>query len=138
MIKRIAGHEDSSVTFGIYGSRTSLKAMAAALQHITDRLGLGDWVTSQPPLMGHQQFACSIAYGGRHPNLSSYLSTHRKLVENPHKPRKNLHHCLQIPIAHVHYAQRLLGELTASTKREAFSPPETSLCKMALCDRTLE
>ncbi|MNH89461.1 Tyrosine recombinase XerC [compost metagenome] len=35
LIKRIVGHEDSSVTFGIYGSRTPLKAMAAALQHIT-------------------------------------------------------------------------------------------------------
>lgn len=35
LIKRIVGHEDSSVTFGIYGSRTPLKAMAAALQYIT-------------------------------------------------------------------------------------------------------
>lgn len=34
LIKRMVGHEDSSVTFGIYGSRTPLKAMAAALQHI--------------------------------------------------------------------------------------------------------
>jgi hypothetical protein len=35
LIKRVVGHEDSSVTFGIYGSRTPLKAMAEALQHIT-------------------------------------------------------------------------------------------------------
>jgi integrase len=35
LIKRIVGHEDSSVTFGIYGSRTPLKAMVEALQHIT-------------------------------------------------------------------------------------------------------
>lgn len=34
LIKRIVGHEDGSVTFGIYGSRTPLKAMAEALQHI--------------------------------------------------------------------------------------------------------
>ncbi|MNB92975.1 Tyrosine recombinase XerC [compost metagenome] len=35
LIKRIVGHEDSSVTFGVYGSRTPLKAMAEALQQIT-------------------------------------------------------------------------------------------------------
>jgi integrase len=35
LIKRIVGHEDSSVTFGVYGSRTPLKAMMEALQHIT-------------------------------------------------------------------------------------------------------
>ncbi|WP_154860665.1 MULTISPECIES: site-specific integrase [Pseudomonas] len=34
LIKRIVGHEDSSVTFGVYGSRTPLKAMQDALQHI--------------------------------------------------------------------------------------------------------
>lgn len=35
LIKRIVGHEDSSVTSGVYGSRTPLKAMMEALQHIT-------------------------------------------------------------------------------------------------------
>ncbi|PMY41725.1 integrase [Pseudomonas sp. GW456-L14] len=34
LIKRIVGHEDSAVTFGVYGSRAPLKAMAEALQHI--------------------------------------------------------------------------------------------------------
>ncbi|WP_448106961.1 site-specific integrase [Pseudomonas azerbaijanoccidentalis] len=34
LIKRMVGHEDNSVTFGIYGSRTPLKAMAEALRHI--------------------------------------------------------------------------------------------------------
>ncbi|WP_454866443.1 site-specific integrase [Pseudomonas umsongensis] len=34
LIKRIVGHEDSSVTFGIYGSRMPLKAMLGALEHI--------------------------------------------------------------------------------------------------------
>lgn len=34
LIKRIVGHEDSAVTFGVYGSRTPLKAMQEALQHI--------------------------------------------------------------------------------------------------------
>lgn len=34
LIKRMVGHEDSSVTFGIYGSRTPVKAMAEALMHI--------------------------------------------------------------------------------------------------------
>ena len=34
LIKRIVGHEDSSVTFGIYGSRTPLRAMAEALSHV--------------------------------------------------------------------------------------------------------
>ena len=35
LIKRIVGHEDSAVTFGVYGSRTPLRAMMEALQHIT-------------------------------------------------------------------------------------------------------
>jgi integrase len=35
LIKRIAGHEDGSVTFSIYGSRYPLKAMAEALSQIT-------------------------------------------------------------------------------------------------------
>ncbi|WP_426160024.1 site-specific integrase [Pseudomonas sp. TSRC2-2] len=34
LIKRMVGHEDSSVTFGIYGSRIPVKAMAEALTHI--------------------------------------------------------------------------------------------------------
>lgn len=34
LIKRMVGHEDSSVTFGIYGSRTPIKAMKEALAHI--------------------------------------------------------------------------------------------------------
>lgn len=34
LIKRIVGHEDSSVTFGIYGSRTPIKAMVEAMKHI--------------------------------------------------------------------------------------------------------
>ncbi|MNO99300.1 Tyrosine recombinase XerC [compost metagenome] len=34
LIKRIAGHEDSAVTFGIYGSRTPLRAMMEALRHV--------------------------------------------------------------------------------------------------------
>nr|WP_319527637.1 site-specific integrase [Pseudomonas laurentiana] len=34
LIKRMVGHEDSSVTFGIYGSRTPIKAMTDALKHI--------------------------------------------------------------------------------------------------------
>ncbi|MDD1965775.1 site-specific integrase [Pseudomonas putida] len=34
LIKRMVGHEDSSVTFGIYGSRTPLKAMVEALGHL--------------------------------------------------------------------------------------------------------
>ena len=34
LIKRIAGHEDGAVTFSIYGSRSPLKAMAEALDHI--------------------------------------------------------------------------------------------------------
>lgn len=34
LIKRIAGHEDGAVTFSVYGSRSPLKAMAEALQHI--------------------------------------------------------------------------------------------------------
>jgi integrase len=35
LIKRIAGHEDSAITFSIYGSRTPLRAMADALCRIT-------------------------------------------------------------------------------------------------------
>ena len=35
LIKRIAGHEDSAVTFSIYGSRSPLKAMAEAMSQIT-------------------------------------------------------------------------------------------------------
>jgi hypothetical protein len=35
LIKRIAGHEDSAVTFGVYGSRTPIKAMAEALGHLS-------------------------------------------------------------------------------------------------------
>lgn len=34
LIKRIAGHEDGAVTFSIYGSRSPLKAMAEAPDHI--------------------------------------------------------------------------------------------------------
>ncbi|MFJ4442701.1 site-specific integrase [Pseudomonas sp. NPDC089422] len=34
LIKRMVGHEDSSITFGIYGSRTPIKAMTEALMHI--------------------------------------------------------------------------------------------------------
>ena len=34
LIKRMVGHEDSSVTFGIYGSRTPIKAMVEAMKHI--------------------------------------------------------------------------------------------------------
>lgn len=34
LIKRMVDHEDSSVTFGIYGSRTPIEAMAVALMHI--------------------------------------------------------------------------------------------------------
>ena len=35
LIKRVAGHEDSAVTFGVYGSRTPIKAMAEALGHLS-------------------------------------------------------------------------------------------------------
>ncbi|WP_456020865.1 site-specific integrase [Pseudomonas protegens] len=35
LIKRIAGHEDSAVTFSVYGSRTPIKAMAEALGHLS-------------------------------------------------------------------------------------------------------
>ena len=48
LIKRIAGHEDSAVTFGVYGSRIPIKAMAQALghlslpSHITPTLALKD------------------------------------------------------------------------------------------------
>ena len=35
LIKRIAGHEDGAVTFSVYGSRSPLKAMAEALNHIS-------------------------------------------------------------------------------------------------------
>ncbi|HEN8736107.1 TPA: site-specific integrase [Pseudomonas putida] len=34
LIKRMVGHEDCSVTFGIYGSRTPIKAMVEAMKHI--------------------------------------------------------------------------------------------------------
>ena len=34
LIKRIAGHEDGAVTFGIYGSRTPLRAMMEALRQV--------------------------------------------------------------------------------------------------------
>ncbi|KPN91821.1 site-specific integrase [Pseudomonas nunensis] len=34
LIKRIAGHEDSAVTFGVYGSRIPIKAMAEAILHL--------------------------------------------------------------------------------------------------------
>ncbi|AYF87514.1 site-specific integrase [Pseudomonas sp. DY-1] len=34
LIKRMAGHEDSSVTFGVYGSRLPLKAMLEAVQNL--------------------------------------------------------------------------------------------------------
>jgi integrase len=35
LIKRIAGHEDSAVTFGVYGSRIPIKAMVEALGHLS-------------------------------------------------------------------------------------------------------
>ncbi|MCY1286519.1 Phage integrase family protein [compost metagenome] len=35
LIKRMVGHEDGSVTFGVYGSRLPLKAMLAAISKIT-------------------------------------------------------------------------------------------------------
>ncbi|MNS90915.1 Phage integrase family protein [compost metagenome] len=35
LIKRIAGHEDSAVTFGVYGSRIPIKAMLDALGHLS-------------------------------------------------------------------------------------------------------
>ena len=34
LIKRIAGHEDSAVTFGVYGSRTPIKAMFEAIKNL--------------------------------------------------------------------------------------------------------
>lgn len=34
LIKRIAGHEDSAVTFGVYGSRIPIKAMVEAIHHL--------------------------------------------------------------------------------------------------------
>jgi hypothetical protein len=37
LIKRIAGHEDGAVTFSIYGSRSPLKTMAEAPDHIDIR-----------------------------------------------------------------------------------------------------
>ncbi len=40
LVKRMVGHEDNSVTFGIYGSRTPLKAMLEALQYL-------DWMPEQ-------------------------------------------------------------------------------------------
>jgi hypothetical protein len=35
LINRIAGHEDSAVTFGVYGSRIPIKAMVEALGHLS-------------------------------------------------------------------------------------------------------
>lgn len=35
LIKRIAGHEDSAVTFGVYGSRIPIKAKVQALGHLS-------------------------------------------------------------------------------------------------------
>lgn len=35
LIKRIAGHEDSAVTFGVYGSRIPIKAMFEALRNLS-------------------------------------------------------------------------------------------------------
>lgn len=35
LIKRMAGHEESSVTFSVYGSRTPIKAMVEALTYVT-------------------------------------------------------------------------------------------------------
>jgi len=46
LIKRIAGHEDGAVTFSVYGSRSPLKAMAEALNHI--RLEYLDTTTLLP------------------------------------------------------------------------------------------
>lgn len=34
LVKRLVGHEDSSVTFGVYGSRVPIQAMLQALTHI--------------------------------------------------------------------------------------------------------
>lgn len=34
LIKRIAGHEDTAVTFGVYGSRIPIKAMSEAIKHL--------------------------------------------------------------------------------------------------------
>ena len=38
LIKRIAGHEDSAVTFGLYGSRISIKATFEAIQNLSFEL----------------------------------------------------------------------------------------------------
>lgn len=35
LIKRIVGHEDSAVTFGVYGSRIPIKAMVEALENVS-------------------------------------------------------------------------------------------------------
>lgn len=35
LIKRIAGHEDSAVSFGVYGSRIPIIAMVEALRHLS-------------------------------------------------------------------------------------------------------
>jgi len=35
LIKRIAGHEDSAVTFGVFGSRIPIQAMVEALGHLS-------------------------------------------------------------------------------------------------------
>ncbi len=38
LINRIAGHEDSAVTFGVYGSRIPIKAMVEAIRHLNFQL----------------------------------------------------------------------------------------------------
>ncbi|MNE67413.1 Phage integrase family protein [compost metagenome] len=40
LIKRIAGHEDGSVTFSVYGSRSPVRAMADALDCIHPFFGI--------------------------------------------------------------------------------------------------
>lgn len=40
VIKRIAGHEDGSVTFSVYGSRSPVRAMADALDCIHPFFGI--------------------------------------------------------------------------------------------------
>lgn len=34
LIKRMVGHEDGAVTFGVYGSRIPIKAMLEAIHHL--------------------------------------------------------------------------------------------------------
>ena len=41
LIKRMVGHEDGAVTFGVYGSRIPIKAMVEAIQHINFDLAIG-------------------------------------------------------------------------------------------------